>query len=85
MTIKTIPVAPADEPPVTEPEPEPKTTVKDLILDLGDTLVSLKKKGISETNATKLIDVALGFHLATATMRQQEPPFPFLPVNTQEG
>ena len=83
MTIKSI--EPVDAEPAPEIPEEPQTTVKDMILDLGDTLVALRKKGISETNATKLIDVALGFHLASVQMRQAESAFPFPISPNQEG
>jgi hypothetical protein len=75
MTAITIPDAPETEAPEAEPTPEAprERTISDLILDMGDVAVALKKKGIPWPETTKLIDQVLGYALAKQQMQPQQP------------
>jgi hypothetical protein len=56
------------------PEPPKDRTIGDLILDMGDAAVELKKKGIPWPEATKIIDQVLGYALAKQQMANTAPP-----------
>ena len=62
--------------PAEEATPKPPT-IENFILDLGNTVLALKKLGIHEQAAVKLVDVSLGYHLANKQLFTQNEGFPF--------